>query len=127
MLEGKKILFVDDEELLLESHKNKFNNRPAVNKVIVFYAITAQEADKIIKRESLDLIYLDLSLGESDVPDGLELLKRYAKSHKIIIISGHEEYRDECLAVGAKGYLVKPMEFNRMMEEGNKILSNTEK
>jgi two-component system response regulator LytT len=125
MLEGKRILFVDDEEILLESHRNKFKNRPAVSKVIVFYATNVQEAENVINKEPLDLIYLDLSLGESGAPDGLGLLKKYAKSHKIIVISGHEEYKEESFALGAKGFFVKnTMVFNGMMEEGEKILNN---
>jgi DNA-binding NtrC family response regulator len=123
MLEGKKILLVDDELQIIESHKNKFKFRPLVNKAIPFFATTAQEARNILLKESPDLTYLDLSLGENRNPDGLEILKDLGKSYNIIIVTGHGEYEQECLSLGAKGYLVKPVDFNKMMEEGEKILN----
>jgi response regulator of citrate/malate metabolism len=124
MLEGKKILIVDDELQIIESHKNKFKFRAQVNKAIPLFATTAEEAKRIMLSESPDLIYLDLSLGESKNPDGIEILREFAKTYSIVVVTGHGEYEQECLALGAKGYLVKPIDFNKMMEEGDKILNH---
>jgi len=122
MLEGKKILIVEDEERTLKSYKYKFSTREEVSKVIVKYAVNPQEAKNIIENDHPDLIYLDLSLGESAIPEGIFMLREYAKRSNIIVVSGYGEQMATCLAIGAKGFLLKPFDFIKMIEEGEKVL-----
>ena len=118
-----KILIVEDDERAVKSYKFKFSTRDEVSKVLVKYAVNAQEAMNIIKNDSPDLIYLDLSLGESTNPEGLEILKEYSKKFNIIVISGFSEYMDECLVLGAKWYITKPIDFIKMMQTGEDVLN----
>ena len=124
MLEGKKVLIVEDEVDMVTSFKYKFKYRASVKNVIPFFALNISEADNTIQKENPDLTYLDLSLCESSLPDGLEILKKYGKTHNIIVVSGYVNYEDECRALGAKDYIVKPIEFDNMMERGEKILNS---
>ena len=125
LLEGKKVLIVEDEPGAIRSYKFKFSEMEEVSKVIFKIAINAKEAREIIETDHPDLIYLDLRLGESKNPEGLEILKEYSKKYNIIIVSGFDEYEDECLAMGAKGYIVKAFDFLKAMEDGEKILNST--
>ena len=127
MLEGKKILFVEDEVDMLTSLKYKFKYMEEVRKVIPLFALNLAEGDNMIQKENPDLTYLDLCLCENNSPNGLELLKKYGKSHNIIVVSGYVNYEDECLGLGAKGYIVKPIKFNDIMATGEKILNSLAK
>jgi len=125
MLDGKKVLIVEDEAQMIESFKYKFKYKPVVKSVIPLYAKNIVEAENIITTENPDLIFLDLSLADSNPPDGFEILKKFAKSHNIIVVSGYVKYEEECLALGAKGYMVKNnIEFIQMMELGENVLNS---
>jgi two-component system chemotaxis response regulator CheY len=125
MLNGKKILFVDDEVDLMNCHKNKFKFRPGFDTVIPFFALNVADAIVIIENENPDLTYLDLRLGKQGSLGSLEILKKYAKNHNIIIATADQDSKDECMALGAKGYLIKPFSFKAMMEEGERILNQS--
>ena len=125
MLEGKKVLIIEDEQKLLESYKFKIENRDEFTQIKAFFADNVFVAKDIIEKEKPDLIFLDLSLGESPQPLGLMLLHEYAKKFNIIVISGYSEHMAGCLLEGAKGFLVKSTpeaEFMKMMEKGEMVL-----
>jgi DNA-binding NtrC family response regulator len=126
MLDGKKVLMVDDEEKVIKSFKFKFKERDDSKNIIALFALNAAEAKSLIESENPDLVFLDLSLGESKTPEGLEILKEYAQKFNIIVLSGYSDYSDQCMAMGAKGYLVKPMLFDKLLQEGEKVLSENQ-
>ena len=123
MLDGKRILIVEDEERAIKSYQFKFQDREQLKNVKVFYAMNAADAKKIIESEVLDLIYLDLRLGESSNPEGLDILKAFSKKSNIIVLSGFGDYQDECMVLGAKGYLVKPVDFTLMLQDGENLIN----
>jgi len=123
MLEGRKILIVEDDIRSVKNYKFNFSEMNELAQVSVQYAVSSKEAISIIKSDNPDLIYLDLSLGESRNPEGLEILKQYSNEFNIIIVSGFDEYEDQCMALGAKGYIIKPIDFIKMLEDGERILN----
>ena len=83
MLDGKKVLIVEDEVNMIESFKYKFKYKPIVKNVIPLYAKDIVEAENIITNESPDLIFLDLSLAEVI---RLMVLKFLKNLQKVIIL-----------------------------------------
>ena len=54
----------------------------------------------------------------------MDILKRYSGKFNIIVVSGFGEYEAQCMVLGAKGYITKPiLDFITMLEEGEKVLN----
>lgn len=69
-----------------------------------------------IKTEAPALVLLDIIMPEVD---GLEVLKQVGKTQKIVIISaiGQEGVMTEAKGYGALGFIVKPFDKDKVMEE----------
>jgi CheY-like chemotaxis protein len=106
-----KLLLIDDStvnNILIQSilEENGYDVRTALN---------GKEALKEIKKNPPDLIFLDLMMPEIS---GFELLEKFRHDMlyiPVVIISAfnNEEYRKKAMELGAKDYLLKPV--NRQM------------
>ena len=81
---------------------------------------------RILDEEPVDLVILDLKLGDED---GLQLVKELRTRLPIIIISGH--WRDEVdrivgLELGADDYLTKPFGLRELLARVRAILRRAE-
>jgi CheY-like chemotaxis protein len=124
MLEGKKVLIVEDDIRAMNNYKFNFSEMEELAQIIFQYAVNSKETIAILENDPPDLIYLDLSLGESRNPEGMDILKRYSGRFNIIVVSGFGEYEAQCMVLGAKGYITKPiLDFITMLEEGEKVLN----
>jgi two-component system chemotaxis response regulator CheY len=106
----KKVLIVDNSSYM----------RMLVKKVIekeeryeILEAASKAETMYTFKQESPEIVILDLNLGQTPM-DGLEVLKEMVelKPETVIIIAsavGDDIAKEECIALGAKGYLTKPI------------------
>ncbi len=86
-----KCVIVDDEELareLIESHLNQL-----LDFEIVAICASAIEASSVLKKETIDLIFLDI---EMPVLKGTEFLKNLAHKPKVIFTTAHRKYAIEC-------------------------------
>jgi DNA-binding NarL/FixJ family response regulator len=103
-----RILLVDDQELFVQSMKVVLENSDvAIDKV--FVAHNAREAYATVKRNSIDIILLDIHMPEVD---GLAVLRRIRATQqdiKVIMLSafGYDEYVRAAIEAGASGYLLK--------------------
>jgi len=75
-------------------------------------ALNAEDASKIIKEVSPDLILMDLMMPDVS---GFDLLKRFRKeqiSIPVIIVSAFsdDEYKRKAKELGARDYLLKPVD-----------------
>jgi Response regulator containing CheY-like receiver, AAA-type ATPase, and DNA-binding domains len=107
----KKVLIVDNSSYM----------RMFVKKVIekggsyaVFEATDQDHAMESFKLVKPDIVILDLNISE-DTMEGIQVLKDIMTINPetvVIIISavGHEEVKDECVALGAKNYIKKPID-----------------
>ncbi|OKP03611.1 two-component system response regulator OmpR [Xenorhabdus eapokensis] len=120
MQESYKILVVDDDmrlRVLLERYLSEqgFQVRSAAN---------AEQMDRLLTRESIHLIILDLMLpGE----DGLSICRRLRSQHNsipIIMVSakGEEVDRIVGLEIGADDYLAKPFNPRELLARMRAVL-----
>lgn len=121
---NKKILIVDDSNtnvILLEAIlKNKGYN--------VEKALSASEANQLIRKEMPDLILLDLRMPHISGYKFLESIKRNdrTKNIPVIIVSAitENESKERVQRLGIVDYLEKPIDLKAMIEIVEKSLLN---
>ncbi|NMM65946.1 response regulator [Clostridium sp. P21] len=113
----KKVLIVDNSSYM----------RMFVKKIIekggfhsIFGASNKDEAIEMFKIEKPDIVLLDLNMSEFRM-DGIHVLTDIMKidpKADVIIMSavGHEEVKDECISLGAKGYIRKPFDTESLLK-----------
>jgi len=68
--------------------------------------------------ENIDLVTLDITMKGMDGISALEKLFEFDKQAKVIMISalGSEEVVKKCLVMGAKSYIVKPLDREKVLK-----------
>lgn len=110
--EKEKILFVDDEENILEIASEYFRHKG-------YYVATAKnglEAVKILGDEKIDCCFTDINMPEMD---GLELAEHIRKTDNtipVIIMTGYPSLENtiKTLKNGVVDFLIKPVNLNQM-------------
>jgi two-component system, NtrC family, nitrogen regulation response regulator NtrX len=117
---GEPILIVDDEKNIRRTLRMVLESEGHV----VHEAGSIVEADGVLSREGVDVILLDVKLGEDNGLDLLRSLKSRAEdsarsTHDIpvVMISGHATIEDAVSAtrLGAFDFMEKPLDRNRVM------------
>ncbi len=118
---AKKILILDDEELIIRSiarllEKNGFE---------VMVAKNGQDAITMVEEENFDLIIADIRMPGIN---GLEVVKAIQKNKKIptIFITGYADpdIEREAKKTNPIAYLYKPFDISEIMEKINKALGS---
>jgi len=107
------ILVVDDEEGIRESLTGIFEDEGYA----VLASSSGEEALKVIKEQSPDLILLDVWLTGMDGIETLKLMKEVKPDIPVIIISGHGniELAVKATRMGAYDFLEKPLSLERVV------------
>lgn len=112
-MEGKKILVIDDEVSIQESLKGILEDEgfTALN------VSTAEEGIAIIEEKDIDLVLLDIWLG--DAMDGITALEEIQRLFAIpvIMISGHASIETAVQATrkGAYDFIEKPLSYDKVI------------
>ena len=127
---GKKILIVDDNEVVLTTLSMKLKSKS----YMVFTAKDGSEAVAAVRREKPDLILLDIGFPPemTGVPwDGFRIIQWLRRIHEaintpIIIMSGADasKYKDRALSEGAIAYFQKPINNDELIAAINRALNN---
>ena len=107
VLTEARILLVDDEKKILEINEKKLSDSGFTN---VITASCGYEADEIMKKDSIDLVVLDIMLPDMN---GLMLYESWTEqgiSIPVIFLSARDEEtsRLKGLGLGADDYVTKP-------------------
>lgn len=124
----KKVLVVDDSELIHNMYRLMFKKYP---RCVQLKATNGKEAlEKMAIEKDIELILLDINMP---VMNGIQFLEHLQKNGKhrnipIIIISteGKEEDTLRGLSLGARGYIVKPFKSVVLHNLIEKIFKNEE-
>jgi two-component system alkaline phosphatase synthesis response regulator PhoP len=119
-----KILIVEDEQILAEMYKDKFEKEGF--KIVL--AKDGKTGMEIMKKEKPALVLLDILLPNEN---GIEFLKKQIKDPEIsfipvIVFSNFDdpETKKETLSLGAKEYLIKSNHNpNEIVEQIKKYIS----
>lgn len=103
----KKILLIDDDEILVDLYKTKLKQEG----LKMFTAFEGEEGLQIAKEKKPDLIVLDILLPDGN---GISFLKRIREDSEISSISvvalsnlDDQNTKKEAFNLGAKDYLLK--------------------
>lgn len=112
-----KTIIVDDEPLALEILEEFINKVPELK--LVKKCQNAIEAGEILRKQDIDLIFLDIQMPQLT---GIEFVKSLTKPPKIIFTTAYSQYALEGFELNAVDYLLKPISFDRFMKAVNKAL-----
>jgi DNA-binding LytR/AlgR family response regulator len=111
-----KCLIIDDEPLAQDVIENYLKNFSFIDLVAKCdHAISALEW---IKKQKIDLIFLDISMP---FISGIEFIKTMKNAPKIIITTAHKEFAIESFELNVLDYLLKPVSFERFLKAINKL------
>lgn len=108
----EKVLVVDDEPIIRKSFEELLRGK----RYGVTAVATLQSAEKLLRREIFDLIFLDVRLPDGDGTELLELIAREPAHPLTIMMSGvgTVETAVACMRNGAFDYLIKPFSLSQI-------------
>jgi two-component system, LytTR family, response regulator len=106
-----RCLVVDDESPAIDLLRNHI--KLLTDLEIVASCYSAVEAFDVLKKEPIDLLFLDI---EMPVLKGLDFLKTLKNPPKVIITTAFREYALEGYDLDIVDYLLKPISFNRFVK-----------
>ena len=107
----KKILVVDDDEFIRDS-------LVCILRRADFQADGASGGMSAVdkyKREKSDCVLLDVDLPDISGIKVFELIREFDPDACVYFLSGSGEFRDQVLAMGARGFFPKPVEFDKFL------------
>lgn len=118
---AEKILIVDDEPDTLSLLSMTLMRAGYT----IFKAATAKAALEIARKETLNLVILDLMLPDASGVDVLKTLRAERNALPVILFTarGRVEDVNEGLAAGAYQYLIKPTSREKLLETVKAALS----
>ena len=117
----RKILIVDDHEVVREGVKRIFSQEPGT--AVFGEAGAAPDALKFVREQDWDVVVLDLSLGGRDGLELLKELKQIRPKLPVVILSMHseEQYARRAFKAGAAGYVTKDSSRAELAEAVNRV------
>lgn len=110
-----RLLIVDDETGFAEVLCKRMRRRG----VDAASAASGDEAVQLLRRSEFDVAIVDLKLQGMNGIEILKVFRLMAPDMPVLMLTGHgsEDARNECIKLGAAGYLSKPVDFDRLLEK----------
>ncbi len=112
-------IIVEDEPLALERTKEYALRLPFLNLLATFD--DALDALGFLKTNRVDLIFLDINLGEVS---GIQLLETSAIDCQVILTTAYQEYALKGFDLKVADYLLKPFTFERFVQAVDRVQTN---
>jgi DNA-binding LytR/AlgR family response regulator len=116
-----KCLIIDDEPLAINVIKNYLE--PLENFEVINTFSNPIEGLNFLKNNTVDVIFLDINMP---VLDGINFIKSLENPPLLVITSAYSQFAIETYELDVLDYLVKPIEFPRLMKTLNKISKRLE-
>jgi DNA-binding LytR/AlgR family response regulator len=115
-----RCLIIDDEPLaikLIRSHLSKLDSFEIAGE-----CTNALKAVEFLKKEKIDLMFLDINMP---LITGLDFLKSLPNPPAVIITTAYREYAIEGYDLDVVDYLLKPISFERFLKAINRYCNRT--
>jgi two-component system LytT family response regulator len=109
-------LVADDERLARSELRRLLGAHPDVS--IVAEARNVDEAEAVLKREPVDLLFLDIQMPGGS---GFDLLERLDRMPLVIFTTAFDQYAIRAFEVNALDYLMKPVAPERLAEALDRV------
>ncbi|MBV9998439.1 MAG: sigma-54-dependent Fis family transcriptional regulator [Verrucomicrobia bacterium] len=102
----EKVVVIDDEPIILRSLEMQLRSR----RLAVALCSTVAEAERLIARDTFDLMFVDVRLPDGNGTDFLARLSGNPDRPLIVMMTGHGtiESAVSCIRNGAFDYIIKP-------------------
>lgn len=114
------VLVLDDEPPSLDEIAFLLGRDPRIGRVLPCGAAT--EALKLLQEETVDCVFLDISMPGLD---GLELaavLQRFRRPPPVVFVTAHERHAVEAFELNAVDYVLKPVREQRLAEAVRRLV-----
>ena len=107
-----QLLIVDDESDVREFAANFFRKR----KIDAVTASSAEEAIKLVVSQQPKVVLMDIKMDGMDGIEALKRIKELNRQIKVIMITGSDddEAKQKTKALGAYGYITKPLKLEEL-------------
>lgn len=114
MTTGKKILLVEDEDMLRQSLAEQLKLH---EEFITIEAVSGAAALEAAKHDTFDLVLLDVGLPDIDGREVCRLMRRAGLKSPVIMLTGAASDADAILGLdsGANDYVTKPFRMNVLL------------
>ena len=115
-LETIRILIVDDHPIMRVGIAAIINAQG--NMTVVGQAGTAAEAVRLFKETRPDLTLMDLRLPDASGVEAIRSIRAVAPDARVVVLTTYEGDEDihQALAAGARGYLIKGMSHDSLLQ-----------
>jgi DNA-binding LytR/AlgR family response regulator len=114
-------IIVDDEPLAQDVLETYIDKIPEIT--LVAKCDNALEANEMLKKEEIDLMFLDIQMPQLT---GIDFLKTLARPPIVIFTTAYPNYALEGFELNALDYLLKPISLERFMKAVNKAIEQIE-
>ena len=115
-------IIIEDEPLALERTRDYVLKLPFLKLLSTFD--NAIDALVFLKANKVDLIFLDINLGEFS---GIQLLETSTVSSQVILTTAYQEYALKGFDLKVTDYLLKPFTFERFIQAVDRVADNLPK
>jgi DNA-binding LytR/AlgR family response regulator len=112
-------IIIEDEPLALERTKSFVVKLPFLNLIASFE--NGFDALLFLKANPIDLIFLDINIGEIT---GIQLLEAVKPDCEVIVITAYHEYALKGFELNVTDYLLKPFTFERFFQAAERAKTN---
>lgn len=114
--ERVRVLLVEDHAVVREGLAAVLEHSGAIS--IAGQASTISDGLRLLREEPVDVVILDLRLGEEHGVDMVREMRQHADGPRILVLSAHDGTveLERVLAAGANGYLLKGSDANTLTE-----------
>ncbi|WMX17270.1 MULTISPECIES: LytTR family DNA-binding domain-containing protein [unclassified Aureispira] len=114
-----KCLIVDDEQLAREMLQAYISKVPELE--LVALCKSAHEAQEVLERQHIDLIFLDIQMPQQS---GIDFLRHLGENKpSVIFTTAYPNYAVQGFELAAVDYLLKPIAFDRFAQAIQKIVT----
>lgn len=119
-----KTIIVEDEAISRDILRN-YISKYCPNVQLVGEASNINEAEKLIKKHELDLVFLDVEMPYGNAFDLLEKIED--RTFEVVFVTAYDHYAIEALNNQATYYLLKPISIDELIKAVNLVAEIKEK